>query len=117
MPPPRLRSTIPGSETSSHTLCSVGKWGVLGLSHIRRLPLIGFLTHGPEPLQRLCGNARAKKGNIALQVGADEILAPLQAVRVVGCKVTLGKSPANPEPAGVAGDFPRVTLPPTTRTA
>ena len=39
--------------------------------------------HGPEPLQRLRGNARAKKGNIALQVGADEILTPrIQSVLV-----------------------------------
>src|ERR1035438_7103856 len=53
MPPPRLTSTIPDSETSSHTLCSVGKWGVLGLSHIRRLPLIGFLTRAFPANRRL----------------------------------------------------------------
>ena len=60
VPPPRLTSTIPGSETSSHTRSSVGKRGVLGLSHIRRLPLIGSLTRAFPANRRLnwAGSAR-----------------------------------------------------------
>src|ERR1019366_21259 len=41
-------------------------------------------------------------GSFALHAGADEILAPLQAVGVVGGKVTFGEATANPERAGVA---------------
>src|ERR1035438_5123701 len=61
MPPPRLTGTIPGSETSSHTLCGVGKWGVLGLSHIRRSPLIGFLTRA-FPANRRLGTRPSVRG-------------------------------------------------------
>ena len=52
--------------------------------------------HGPEAIERLGWNARTQEGNVTLQVGANEVLAPTQAVGVARGQEAISKSAARP---------------------
>src|SRR3546814_14032548 len=65
--------------------------------------------HGPEATQRFGGDPRSEHGNIALQIGADEISSPSLAQPVAGCNETFRKTTTCPEPIEFSvGDLARV---------
>jgi hypothetical protein len=53
--------------------------------------------HHPQPPQRLGRDARAQLRDLALQVCADEILAPAQADRVIRREEAVRKAASHPE--------------------
>lgn len=53
--------------------------------------------HRPEPAQRGGGDARAEGGDVTLQIGAQEILAPGQAVAVALRLKAVGETAAQPK--------------------
>ncbi len=54
--------------------------------------------HGPEAPQCFGRHAGAELGNVALQVGLDESVAPFAAHLVVGRREALGEATAEPQP-------------------
>ncbi len=53
--------------------------------------------HRPEPVEGLRRDARPELRDVALEVGADEILAQQEALVVRACQETVGEAPAEPE--------------------
>ena len=53
--------------------------------------------HRPQPSQRLGRDPRAQLRNVALEVCADEVLAPAQADRVILCEEAVGETASNPQ--------------------
>src|SRR3990172_9403036 len=67
------------------------------LRDIEQAPLV-VSEHRPESAQRLCCDARPELWNVALEIRANEVLAPAAADGLGGREETLRKAAAHPEP-------------------
>ena len=63
---------------------------------VQHLPL-EMGAHPPEAIDRGGGDAKAELGEIAFEEGADELLSPSEAGRVVPGQQAVGKSAAQPQ--------------------
>ncbi len=52
--------------------------------------------HGPEPFERLCRDTGPELRDVALEAGADEIVAQRQALGVRAGEVAVGEAAAQP---------------------
>lgn len=82
---------IPGNRLAGHAearreLCSIQQ------------AALAVRQHGPEPAQGLRRHAQAEGRDVTLEIGADEILAPQQAVAIARGEMAVGKAATQPEP-------------------
>ncbi len=63
-------------------------------------PALMVGQHAPEAAQSFGGDTRAELRDVAFQIGADEVLAPAQAARAIGCEQAVGKATAHPKIVG-----------------
>jgi len=60
-------------------------------------PVLLVRTHRPQPTKRLRGQTGSERGDVAFEVGPDEVPPPPNTRCVVACEEALGESTTNPQ--------------------
>ena len=76
--------------------CTIHTQGAAKGGSIQQTPLV-VGQHGPEAAQSLGRNAWSQLGDVALQIGANELFTPDAAAGVIGGLHAVGEAAANPE--------------------